>query len=29
VLDTLDWFPASHHRDVVRGLVDYVHERTR
>jgi geranylgeranyl diphosphate synthase type II len=29
VLATLDWFPASHHRDVVRGLVDYVHERTR
>jgi geranylgeranyl diphosphate synthase type II len=29
VLATLDWFPASHHRDVLRGLVDYVHERTR
>jgi geranylgeranyl diphosphate synthase type II len=29
VLATLDWFPASHHRDVLSGLVDYVHERTR
>ncbi|WP_448617271.1 polyprenyl synthetase family protein [Geodermatophilus sp. URMC 65] len=29
VLAALDWFPASHHRDVLRGLVDYVHERTR
>jgi geranylgeranyl diphosphate synthase type II len=28
-LDALDWFPASHHRDVLTGLVDYVHERTR
>jgi geranylgeranyl diphosphate synthase type II len=29
VLATLDWFPASHHRDVLSDLVDYVHERTR
>jgi geranylgeranyl diphosphate synthase, type II len=29
VLATLDWFPQSHHRDVLSGLVDYVHERTR
>jgi geranylgeranyl diphosphate synthase, type II len=29
VLDALDWFPPSHHRDVLRGLVDYVIERTR
>jgi geranylgeranyl diphosphate synthase type II len=28
-LASLDWFPASHHRDVLRGLVDFVHERTR
>jgi geranylgeranyl diphosphate synthase type II len=25
----MDWFPPSHHRDVLAGLVDYVHERTR
>ena len=25
----LDWFPASRHRDVLCGLVDYVHRRTR
>jgi geranylgeranyl diphosphate synthase type II len=25
----LDWFPASRHRDVLCGLVDYVHERAR
>jgi geranylgeranyl diphosphate synthase type II len=29
VLASLDWFPASNHRDVLRGLVDFVHERTR
>jgi geranylgeranyl diphosphate synthase type II len=29
VLATLDWWPASQHRDVLSGLVDYVHERTR
>ena len=28
-LAALDWFPASRHRDVLAGLVDYVHERTR
>ena len=28
-LAALDWFPPSHHRDVLRGLVDFVHERTR
>jgi len=28
-LATLDWFPPSHHRDVLSELVDYVHERTR
>ncbi|MGH3870799.1 MAG: polyprenyl synthetase family protein [Pseudonocardiaceae bacterium] len=28
-LATLDWWPPSHHRDVLSGLVDYVHERTR
>jgi geranylgeranyl diphosphate synthase type II len=25
----LDWFPGSRHRDVLCGLVDYVHERAR
>jgi geranylgeranyl diphosphate synthase, type II len=29
VLAGLDWLPASQHRDVLTGLVDYVHERTR
>jgi geranylgeranyl diphosphate synthase, type II len=29
VLDGLDWLPPSDHRDVLGGLVDYVHERTR
>jgi geranylgeranyl diphosphate synthase, type II len=29
VLDDLDWFPPSHHRDVLRALVDFVHERAR
>jgi geranylgeranyl diphosphate synthase type II len=29
LLDGLDWFPASQHRDVLTRLVDYVHERTR
>jgi geranylgeranyl diphosphate synthase type II len=29
VLATLAWFPASHHREVLTDLVDYVHERTR
>ena len=29
VLAGLDWFPGSRHRDVLRDLVDYVHERTR
>jgi geranylgeranyl diphosphate synthase type II len=29
VLSDLDWFPASQHRDVLSGLVDYVRERTR
>lgn len=29
VLAGLGWFPASHHRDVLVGLVDFVHERTR
>jgi geranylgeranyl diphosphate synthase type II len=29
VLAGLDWFPASHHRDVLADLVDYVHERSR
>ncbi|HZZ45467.1 MAG TPA: polyprenyl synthetase family protein [Pseudonocardia sp.] len=29
VLASLDWFPASHHRDVLTELVDYVHGRTR
>ncbi|HEY1971973.1 MAG TPA: polyprenyl synthetase family protein [Pseudonocardia sp.] len=28
-LASFDWFPASHHRDVLTRLVDYVHERTR
>ena len=28
-LATLDWLPASQHRQVLSGLVDYVHERTR
>jgi geranylgeranyl diphosphate synthase, type II len=28
-LADMDWFPGSHHRDVLAGLVDYVHERTR
>ena len=25
----MDWFPGSRHRDLLAGLVDYVHERTR
>ena len=25
----LDWLPSSRHRDVLAGLVDYVHGRTR
>jgi geranylgeranyl diphosphate synthase type II len=29
VLATLEWIPPSRHRDVLAGLVDYVHERTR
>jgi len=29
VLASLDWLPRSHHRDVLAGLVDYVHGRTR
>ncbi|MCW2901057.1 MAG: phosphoesterase, partial [Streptosporangiaceae bacterium] len=29
VLAGLDWLPSSRHRDVLRDLVDYVHERTR
>ncbi|MGV9798296.1 polyprenyl synthetase family protein [Mycobacterium sp. NPDC003449] len=29
VLAGLDWLPASRHRDVLAGLVDYVHGRTR
>ncbi len=29
VLAGLDWFPASQHRDVLGGLVDYVHGRAR
>lgn len=29
VLAGLDWLPASRHRDVLGGLVGYVHERTR
>jgi geranylgeranyl diphosphate synthase type II len=29
VLATLDWLPPSLHRDLLGGLVDYVHERTR
>lgn len=29
VLTGLDWFPDSRHRDVLAGLVDYVHGRTR
>ena len=29
VLAHLDWLPASLHRDLLIGLVDYVHERTR
>ena len=29
VLAGLDWLPASRHRDVLGGLVDYVHGRTR
>jgi geranylgeranyl diphosphate synthase type II len=28
-LRTLDWLPASNHREVLEGLVGYVHERTR
>jgi geranylgeranyl diphosphate synthase type II len=28
-LATLDWLPASQYRQVLSGLVDYVHERTR
>lgn len=29
VLAGLDWFPPSRHRDVLAGLVDYVHGRSR
>jgi geranylgeranyl diphosphate synthase type II len=29
VLSGLDWLPVSRHRDVLRGLVDYVHGRAR
>lgn len=29
VLADLDWLPPSRHRDVLAGLVDYVHGRTR
>ena len=29
VLAGLDWLPRSRHRDVLAGLVDYVHGRTR
>jgi geranylgeranyl diphosphate synthase type II len=29
VLAELDWFPPSHHRDVLGALVGFVHERTR
>jgi geranylgeranyl diphosphate synthase, type II len=29
VLCELDWLPASQHREMLSGLVDYVHERTR
>lgn len=29
VLSEMDWLPASEHRDMLRSLVDYVHERTR
>jgi geranylgeranyl diphosphate synthase, type II len=29
VLASLDWFPASQHRDVLASLVDYVHGRAR
>ncbi|MEO3760787.1 polyprenyl synthetase family protein [Mycobacterium sp. B14F4] len=29
VLGSLDWLPASRHRDVLAGLVEYVHGRTR
>ncbi len=29
VLASLDWLPASRHRDVLADLVDYVHGRTR
>ena len=29
VLADLDWLPRSQHRDVLAGLVDYVHGRTR
>lgn len=29
VLADLDWLPASHHRDTLAALVDYVHGRTR
>lgn len=29
VLDSLDWFPDSRHRDMLAELVDYVHGRTR
>jgi geranylgeranyl diphosphate synthase type II len=28
-LESIDWLPSSHHRDLLAGLVDYVHERTR
>jgi geranylgeranyl diphosphate synthase type II len=29
VLDALEWLPDNRHVDVVRGVIDYVHERTR
>jgi geranylgeranyl diphosphate synthase type II len=29
VLSEMDWLPASEHRDMLRSLVDYEHERTR
>ena len=29
ILAALDWLPPSRHRDVLAGLVDYVHGRTR
>jgi geranylgeranyl diphosphate synthase, type II len=29
VLHSMDWLPASHHRDTITSLIDYVHGRTR